>query len=161
MATGRRAADAGPPSCLLPGAVPASRVLLASSPSPGVVRVLGQSAVRVLQRWRTPALGYRDATLVFCDRAGLERTAGRFWESQGGRVEEVDGRYNDLVGAVEHVDVVLAFLLQLDPEVMAVLGRADEVGVPVVLHHVGPYPYPEGSEQAARAAEARALRGHE
>lgn len=143
MATGRRA------TCLLPGAVPASRVLLvASSAWP-----LASAAASEVVQWRVQ-LGYVGGTLIV-GAGSVESSCARYWGKAGDPVELVE----DVVGAVEGAHVVLAFLVDLDPAVMAVIERATSVGVPVVPHVVGPYPYPVGSRQAAALVRARERSG--
>lgn len=146
--TGRMATGL-PASCLLPGAVPASRLLLVASAG----WPLASAAASEVVRWRT-RLGYLGGTLIVGE-GSVESSCARYWRKAGDPVEQVA----DVLAAVEHAHVVLAFLADLDPVVLAVIDRAAEVGVPVVPAHVGGYPFPVGSGQAARAAEGRARSG--
>lgn len=143
MASGRRAA------CVVPGAVPASRLLLVASTG----WPLASAAVSELVRWRVQ-LGYAGGTLIVGE-GSVESSCARYWEQSRDSVERV----SDVVGAVDGADVVLAFVVDLDPAVLAVIERAGAVGVPVVPNVVGPYPYPVGSEQARVAARGRAASG--
>ncbi len=143
MATGRRVA------CLIPGATPATRLLLVVSEG----WPLGSAAASEVVRWRTQ-LGYIGGTLIV-GSGSVGTSCARYWRQAGDPVELVE----DLVVAAAGADVVLAFLADLDPVVLGVIEAAALAGVPVVPNVVGPYPYPEGSPQARRSSERQVRSG--